>query len=216
MSARTFCARTHCEIGSPFPWRTRTARGRLEGGGCTWTKKARSRRSPLWIGRSAKARPNEAGVSGPFRLRSKVFRSTIRRRRARAGKKLAARTRATTSVPLRIATLYRGPGHPRIRSVERPARLLTVTPVSCNPRYMTERRDELLRRSRDYLLAHGVADLSLRPLAAAIGTSARLLVYHFGSKEALVTAVLDDVRHRFQASFTASPRIRSEKRPGRP
>jgi AcrR family transcriptional regulator len=78
---------------------------------------------------------------------------------------------------------------------------LTVTVVSCNVRYMSQRRDELTARSLDYLLRHGVAGLSLRPLAAEIGTSARLLVYHFGSKEGLVTAAMDELRRRVQESF---------------
>jgi len=62
-------------------------------------------------------------------------------------------------------------------------------------------RDELLRKCLRYLLAHGVANLSLRPLAEAVGTSARLLVYHFGSKEGLIAAVMDEVRAGLQASF---------------
>lgn len=35
----------------------------------------------------------------------------------------------------------------------------------------------------------GIADLSLRELAAAIGTSHRMLLYHFGSREGLLAAV---------------------------
>ena len=68
---------------------------------------------------------------------------------------------------------------------------------------MSERRRELVERSLDYLLDHGVADLSLRPLAAEIGTSARLLVYHFGSKEGLLIAAMDELQVRMQASFRA-------------
>jgi AcrR family transcriptional regulator len=68
---------------------------------------------------------------------------------------------------------------------------------------MTTRRQQLLDRSLRYLLDHGIADLSLRPLAARIGTSARLLIYHFGSRDGLLTAVMDEVRARLQASFTA-------------
>lgn len=54
-----------------------------------------------------------------------------------------------------------------------------------------------------YLLKHGLADLSLRPLAAATGTSARLLIYHFGSKEGLLADVLDAMQARLRDSFTA-------------
>jgi AcrR family transcriptional regulator len=67
---------------------------------------------------------------------------------------------------------------------------------------MGGRRDELIRRSLDYFLNNGVAGLSLRPLAAEIGTSARLLVYHFGSKEGLIAAVMGEVQARIQDSFT--------------
>jgi AcrR family transcriptional regulator len=51
-------------------------------------------------------------------------------------------------------------------------------------------RDRLLRDAIAYVAAHGLADLSLRRLAAAIGTSHRMLIYHFGSKEGLVVAVI--------------------------
>jgi AcrR family transcriptional regulator len=81
---------------------------------------------------------------------------------------------------------------------------LRVTLVSCNTRFMGERRDVLIERALGYFLEHGVAGLSLRPLAGAIGTSARLLVYHFGSRDGLITAVMDEVRARIQKSFAAS------------
>ncbi len=50
-------------------------------------------------------------------------------------------------------------------------------------------------------MKHGVAGLSLRPLAEGLGTSARMVVYHFGSKDGLITAVMDEVRSRIQKSF---------------
>lgn len=52
------------------------------------------------------------------------------------------------------------------------------------------RREELLERSYRYALEHGVADLSLRPLAAAVGSSPRVLLFLFGSKAGLVQALL--------------------------
>ncbi len=66
---------------------------------------------------------------------------------------------------------------------------------------MSERRHELIAKALDYMTTHGVAGLTLRPLAEAIGTSARLLVYHFGSKDGLIAAVMDEVRARAQRSF---------------
>ena len=52
------------------------------------------------------------------------------------------------------------------------------------------RRDELAEAATDYVLEHGIIDLSLRPLAAAIGTSDRMLLYHFRDKDDLVATVL--------------------------
>lgn len=69
---------------------------------------------------------------------------------------------------------------------------------------MSERREELIVKALEYFLKHGVAGLSLRPLAGQIGSSARLLVYHFGSKDGLIAAVMDEVRARMQKSFAAS------------
>ena len=52
------------------------------------------------------------------------------------------------------------------------------------------RRAELLDAAYEYALRHGLADLSLRPLAAATGTSPRVLLYLFGSKDELVRQIL--------------------------
>jgi len=65
-----------------------------------------------------------------------------------------------------------------------------------------DRRDVLLDKIVDALLDHGVADLSLRPLAERVGTSARLLIYHFGSKEKLLVEALSAVRLRVAKSLT--------------
>jgi AcrR family transcriptional regulator len=58
------------------------------------------------------------------------------------------------------------------------------------------RRQRRLQATADYLLEHGLGELSLRPLAAALGTSARMLVYYFGSKEELLVEALTEVRRR--------------------
>src|SRR3954467_5983169 len=51
-------------------------------------------------------------------------------------------------------------------------------------------RQRLLDAAVTHALAHGVGDLSLRELAAAIGTSHRMLIYHFGSKEGLFAEII--------------------------
>lgn len=56
------------------------------------------------------------------------------------------------------------------------------------------RQEELLERAYRYALEHGLADLSLRPLAAAIGSSPRVLLFLFGSKDGLVRALLTRAR----------------------
>lgn len=54
-------------------------------------------------------------------------------------------------------------------------------------------RERLLAAVIAYAARHGLADLSLRSLAEAIGTSHRMLIYHFGSKEGLLAAVVEAV-----------------------
>jgi AcrR family transcriptional regulator len=58
-----------------------------------------------------------------------------------------------------------------------------------------------LRDCFAYFLRNGVANLSLRPLAAAVGTSARMLLHYFDSKEALIAEVMEQVQARLQAAF---------------
>jgi AcrR family transcriptional regulator len=53
------------------------------------------------------------------------------------------------------------------------------------------RRAKLLVATASYLEENGLAGLSLRPLAAAVGVSPRTLLYHFGSKEQLLTEALN-------------------------
>ena len=54
-------------------------------------------------------------------------------------------------------------------------------------------REALLGRAIGHFAEHGVGDTSLRALAEAIGTSHRMLIYHFGSRDGLLAAVVDIV-----------------------
>jgi len=56
------------------------------------------------------------------------------------------------------------------------------------------RQQELLEAAYAYALSNGLADMSLRPLAAAIGSSPRVLLFLFGSKEGLIRALLSRAR----------------------
>jgi len=64
-----------------------------------------------------------------------------------------------------------------------------------------ERPVELLDAIVNHLTTHGVADLSLRPLAKAVGSSPRVLLYYFGSKEDLVVKALARLRERQRGTF---------------
>jgi AcrR family transcriptional regulator len=61
---------------------------------------------------------------------------------------------------------------------------------------------KLLDATVDYLVKHGIAELSLRPLANAVGSSPRVLLYYFGSKEKLVVKALARLRERQQSTFS--------------
>ena len=56
------------------------------------------------------------------------------------------------------------------------------------------RKSELLELAYQYVLEHGLADVSLRPLASSIGSSPRVLLFLFGSKDGLVRALLARAR----------------------
>jgi AcrR family transcriptional regulator len=68
-------------------------------------------------------------------------------------------------------------------------------------RTVSQRRQDLLEASIDYILEKGIANLSLRPLAAQVGSKARLLIYHFRSKDSLVASAMIVVRDRVQKAF---------------
>ncbi|HET8757274.1 MAG TPA: TetR/AcrR family transcriptional regulator [Solirubrobacteraceae bacterium] len=57
-------------------------------------------------------------------------------------------------------------------------------------------RDRLLEKAIAYIAERGLTDLSLRELAAAIGTSHRMLIHHFGSKEGLWVEVIRAVEQQ--------------------
>ena len=69
----------------------------------------------------------------------------------------------------------------------------------------TSRRDEVAEAATDYVLEHGLVGLSLRPMAAELGTSDRMLLYHFASKDDLVATVLRVSNDRSVAVIRAMP-----------
>jgi len=69
----------------------------------------------------------------------------------------------------------------------------------------TARRDEVAEAATDYVLEHGLVGLSLRPMAAALGTSDRMLLYHFDGKDDLVATVLRVSNDRSVAEIRLLP-----------
>ena len=69
----------------------------------------------------------------------------------------------------------------------------------------TTRRGAVAQAATDYVLEHGLVGLSLRPLAAELGTSDRMLLYHFASKDDLVATVLRVSNDRSVAEIRALP-----------
>jgi len=57
-------------------------------------------------------------------------------------------------------------------------------------------RRRLLEAAIEHVAAHGIGDLSLRAMAAALGTSHRMVIHHFGSKEGLWVAIVRAVEGR--------------------
>jgi AcrR family transcriptional regulator len=66
---------------------------------------------------------------------------------------------------------------------------------------MTDLKQRLLADTVEYLASNGASDVSLRQLAAALGTSHRMLIYHFGSKEGLLIEVVHAMEQRHRDVF---------------
>ena len=65
-------------------------------------------------------------------------------------------------------------------------------------------RERLLEAAVDHFGRHGIGDTSLRGIAEAVGTSHRMLIYHFGSREGLLAEVTRTVEARQRALMTAT------------
>jgi AcrR family transcriptional regulator len=57
-------------------------------------------------------------------------------------------------------------------------------------------RQALLLAAVDHVTEHGLGDLSLRRLATALGTSHRMLIYHFGSRQGLLVEIVREAEAR--------------------
>lgn len=59
-----------------------------------------------------------------------------------------------------------------------------------------DRREAAIERMADHVLSEGLGAATLRPLAAAAGTSDRMLLYYFADKDELLTATLARIAAR--------------------
>lgn len=64
-------------------------------------------------------------------------------------------------------------------------------------------KESLLPLLTAHVLTHGLGQASLRPLAQAAGTSDRMLLYHFGTKERLIIDLLSHVAGLYAGAIDA-------------
>ena len=64
-------------------------------------------------------------------------------------------------------------------------------------------REQLLERVVAFAAAEGIAGRSLRDIAAGVGTSHRMLLYHFGSREGLMAAIVATIEAQQREVMTA-------------
>jgi AcrR family transcriptional regulator len=67
------------------------------------------------------------------------------------------------------------------------------------------RRAELLDALIDAFATGGIGGRSLREVAAAVGTSHRMLLHHFGSRDELLLAIVEEVERRQTATLADLP-----------
>jgi len=79
---------------------------------------------------------------------------------------------------------------------------VTRPPTASGPQPAPEApRDALLGRCIEALYRTGFSDLSLREIAQAVGTSHRMLIYHFGSRDGLLAAVVNAIEAEQRAAL---------------
>lgn len=72
-------------------------------------------------------------------------------------------------------------------------------------------RDSLLADAVEHFAKNGIGDASLRAIATSIGTSHRMLIYHFGSREGLLAEVVRTVEQQQRDLLTGLPDLPVEQ-----
>src|SRR5580692_11618122 len=82
----------------------------------------------------------------------------------------------------------------------------TCRPLDCTIWYMPRQsaRERLLDAVIEHFAAEGLGDQSLRHIAGAVGSSHRMLHYHFGSRDGLLLAVAQEVETRTQGELAST------------
>jgi AcrR family transcriptional regulator len=73
------------------------------------------------------------------------------------------------------------------------------------PRPPDDRRRELLAALIDEFAGAGIGGRSLREVAHAVGTSHRMLLHHFGTRDELLLAIVEEVERRQTSTLTELP-----------
>lgn len=68
---------------------------------------------------------------------------------------------------------------------------------------VTAKKAQIIEQITHYLIANGMADIGLRKLAEVAGTSDRMLIYYFETKDALIGQVLQTIAAGFTAQLDA-------------
>jgi AcrR family transcriptional regulator len=71
-------------------------------------------------------------------------------------------------------------------------------------------REELLGRCLGFIQTSGFSQLSLREIATGVGTSHRMLIYHFGSREGLLAAVVGRIEAEQRAALAELDRLAAD------
>ena len=77
-----------------------------------------------------------------------------------------------------------------------------------------DKRGEATQRIADHLLAHGLAEASLRPMAEAAGVSDRMLLYYFEDKTDVLAAALGEAADRLAGILEAGEELEAQSGAG--
>lgn len=66
------------------------------------------------------------------------------------------------------------------------------------------KKQQIIAQVTQYMVDNGLAELGLRRLAEVAGTSDRMLIYYFGTKDALIGTVLQSIAANLALQFDAA------------